>query len=157
MSNDRITARPIAPNESRGAYVQLQLAHAPCAEDNAADGKGEKRTAHVNEHERPRICLKRGEDGDGRVLRKQKCEPANERDLQSGERVRDVEFHEEPGQRVVHNDGGDNRDRVWDDVMWWLDIGHGPGVVVQPRLAKQRIPSEPDEEMNRRQGPKPAR
>ena len=57
-------------------------------------------------------------------------------------------FYEEPGQRVVHNDGRNNRDRVWDEVMRGLDIGHGPGVVVQPRLAKQRIPSEPDKEMD---------
>ena len=32
--------------------------------------------------------------------------------------------------------------------MGLLDVGHGAGVVIQPCLAEQGVPSEPDEEMN---------
>ena len=53
---------------------------APGTEHQPTKGKGNERATHVNENKRPRICFKSGECGDGGVINKEKCEPADERD-----------------------------------------------------------------------------
>lgn len=59
-----------------------------------------------------------------------------------------MQLNEEPRERVIHDDRGNNANQIRDDVVWWFDVRHAAGVVVQPRLTKERVPSEPDEEMD---------
>ena len=37
--------------------------------------------------------------------------------------------------------------------MGRFDVGHGAGVIIQPRLAEERIPSQSDEEMDDHKDP----
>lgn len=37
--------------------------------------------------------------------------------------------------------------------MRLFDIRHGAGVVIQPRFAEERVPSEPDKEMDKGEDP----
>lgn len=127
--------------------LPLQLAPSPRAQDDAADRKRDEGSTHVDENERPRICFKRREDGDGRVLDKQEREPADERDLQPGDGVCNMHFCEEPGQRVIDKDCGDDRDQIRNHAMRLFDVGHGASVIVQPRLAKESEPPHADKEM----------
>ena len=78
---------------------------------------------------------------------KQEHEPADERDPQSGEGVRDMQFCEQPGQAVIEHNRGDDRDQIGERAVRGFDVCHGAGVVIQPRLAKERVPSQPDKEM----------
>ncbi len=134
---------------ARTRLGDLQLARAPGAEDDAANGEGEKGRAHVDKEERPRIGLEGGVDSYTGEGRKKEGEPADERDLQSGQGMRDVQLHEQPGQGVIDQDGGDDADEIRKDVMRLLDVRHGAGVEVQPSFAKERIPAEPDGEMDK--------
>ena len=81
---------------------------APVAEDEAADREGDERPAHVDTDERPRVRLKRGKDGNGGVFDEEKAEPTDESDLQTGEGTRSVQPRDQPGERVINEDRGDD-------------------------------------------------
>lgn len=84
--------------------VGLRLPEAPGAEDDSADGEGEEGPAHVDQNKRPGVGFESGEHGDRCILREEETEPADERDLQSGKGMGDVELREEPGQGVIDHE-----------------------------------------------------
>jgi hypothetical protein len=108
----------------------LRFATAPGAEDESADREGNERPAHVDENERPWVRFEGGERGNGGVFDKEKGEPADERDGKSASGVVRVLARDQPGQRVVYDDGRDDRDDVGHRAVRALNVGHSPGVKI---------------------------
>jgi hypothetical protein len=65
----------------------------------------------------------------------------------------DMHLREKPGQRVIDQERRNDSDHVWNGIMRLFDIRHGAGVVIQPRLAEERVPSKPDKEMDESEDP----
>jgi hypothetical protein len=86
-------------------------------------------------------------------LGKQESEPADERDLQAGDGVGHMQFCEEPGQRIIDKDRGYDRNQIRNQVMRLFDVGHGAGVIIQPRVAEESEPPHPDKEMDHDEKP----
>jgi hypothetical protein len=76
-----------------------------------------------------------------------------ERYLQSGQGVSDVHLREEPGQRVIDQDRRDDGDHIRSGIMRLFYIRHGARIVIQPRFAEERVPSEPDKEVDEGEDP----
>src|SRR6266513_2564307 len=128
-----------------GQRPRLYLALAPRAENETANSESDEWPAHVDENKRPRICLEGGERRDRRVLDKEKCEPADDRNLQTSGGVRGIESVDEPRKRVVHKDRRDDREQIRNKAMCPLDVSRRLGVIIQPGLAKDGVPAEPDQ------------
>jgi hypothetical protein len=78
-------------SEDRGQRPRLQRAFAPGTQHESADCEGHEWTAHVDQNQRPRICLESREQGDAGVFDEEKAEPANQGDLQSTDRIDRIE------------------------------------------------------------------
>lgn len=81
------TPLPNAPHRRRSGRSSFsvrsrsQLAEAPGAENNAANGEREEGPTHIDQDEWPRITFESREYGNGRILRKEEPEPADQCDL----------------------------------------------------------------------------
>jgi hypothetical protein len=148
----RPLCRPIILGTRQRASLQSH-AFPPGAEDKAADREGDERSAHVDQNERPRICFKGGEDGDRGIFDKQEPEPTDQRDLQSSKRTRRIEASDQPRERVINDDGGDDCQHVRTDVMRALDISHCSSMQIEPPIAKDRVPCPADDLMHNDQNP----
>src|SRR5437773_8031135 len=62
-------------------YRCLSCSFAPGTQYESANRESNEWTAHVDENQRPRICLASREHGDRRVFDEEKCKPAHERDV----------------------------------------------------------------------------
>ena len=137
----------------RGQSSRLQLALSPGAEDEAANREADEWSAHVDKNQRPRICFEGGEHANGRVFNEQEREPADECDFQTSDCVRGIDPGDQPRQRVIDKNSRNKSDHVGGEIMRPLDVGHRPGVKIQPLLAKNGVPAPADEEINHHKDP----
>src|SRR5439155_8167870 len=125
----------------------------PGAEHEAANREAYEWPAHVDENQRPRICFERGEHGNGRIFNEHESEPADKSDLQTGYGARCFDSPDQPRQCIIDKDRCDNCGQVSGEIMCPLDVGHRPGVIIEPHFAKDRVPAPADQEINRDQNP----
>ena len=98
---------------------------APGAENQTADCKVHEWPPHIDQDERPLVRFEGREHGDGRVFDEKKGEPTEERDFQTGNCVRGIHASDQPGQRIINNNGRNDRQKVSAYAMSALDVGHG--------------------------------
>jgi len=87
------------------------------------------------------------------MLDKEKREPAEQGDLQAANCVGGVQSRDQPGQGIIHEDRSNNRDYIGDNTVRLFDVGHGLGVIIQPQVAKQCVPSKADQLMKNHENP----
>jgi hypothetical protein len=125
----------------------------PCAQNKTAHREGEKRAAHIDQNERPWVCFEGGESRNGSEFHKEKSEPTTKGDFQSAGRVARFQPADQPGQTVIDRDRCGDRYEVRQKIMRLLDVSHRLGVITQPELTKNGIPTKPDQLMQNDQNP----
>jgi len=134
--------------EHQSATAQLRRAFWPGAKDQAADRESEKRPAHVDANERPRVRFKGGEHGNGRVFDEQEREPAGERDFETAQCGCRFQPRDQHRQCVVDDDRSNKREHVRADIVGVLDVGHRPRMQIEPLVTKDGVPSPANEEVD---------
>ena len=87
------------------------------------------------------------------MLDEKKCEPAKQRDLQTGNGRRRIQSGDQPSQRIIDNYRSNNCQDISANAVCPLDVSHRAGVKIEPFLPKDGVPAPADELVYNNQDP----